>query len=327
MFNEILVAAIAIGIIGLIFGIILALASKFFHVEIDARVAKIRAELPGVNCGACGFPGCDTFAQKVSSGDARVNGCPVCNKEAHMAIARIMGVEQEDVEPLMAVVRCVGTTDKIKKKYSYDGIEDCAALAALGGGSNVCNYSCLGMGNCVCVCPTDAIEIVDGIAVIDKHKCIACGKCAAECPRDVISMVPKSAKAIIKCSSKFRGKEVLKACEVGCIGCGVCAKACQFDAIEMIGNLPRIDHTKCQNCGLCAEKCPTGCIDYNYDKRKIAFIEDEKCIGCTLCKKACQFDAVEGERKSTHKIIAENCVGCRACYEACPKNAIHLISR
>ena len=78
---------------------------------------------------------------------------------------------------------------------------------------------------------------------------------------------------------------------------------------------------------MCAKRCPTGCIAFDDDKQKIAFIEEEKCIGCTKCKQACQFDAVIGELKEAHKIIADKCVGCRACYDACPKNAIHMISK
>ncbi len=327
MFNELLTAALAIGVIGLLFGIILAFAAKFFNVKIDPLVAKVRNALPGVNCGGCGYPGCDKFAEKVAAGEAKINGCPVSSAEQKEELARIMGVEAQDVEPLAAVVRCIGTNDKVEIKYEYDGIQDCAALAALSNGNKGCKYACLGMGNCERVCPTDAIKMENGVAVIDKHKCIACGKCVIECPRDVISLIPVSAKAIIKCSTQDRGKDVTKVCSVGCIGCGMCVKACEFDAIKMDGNLPVIDHDKCENCGMCAEKCPTGCIEFDYSKRKIAFIEEEKCIGCTLCKKACQFDAVEGERKETHKIIPENCVGCRACYEACPKNAVHLISR
>ncbi len=327
MFNEILTAALAIGIIGLLFGIILAFAAKFFNVKIDPRVSRVRNALPGINCGGCGYPGCDVFAEKLVAGEAKVNGCPVSGKEQKAELAQIMGVESEEVEPLTAVVRCLGTNDRAKIKYEYDGIQDCAALAALGNGNKECVYSCLGMGNCARVCPTGAIVMENGVAVIDKEKCIACGKCVIECPRNVISLIPKSAKAIINCSTQDKGKDVTEVCEVGCIGCAMCVKACEFDAIKMNGNLPIIDHDKCQNCGMCAEKCPTGCISYDYGKRKIAFIEEEKCIGCTLCKKACQFDAVEGERKETHKIITENCVGCRACYEACPKSAIHLISR
>ncbi len=327
MFNELITAALAIGIIGLLFGVILAFAAKFFNVKIDPKVAQIRAALPGVNCGGCGYPGCDKFAEKVAEGEAQINGCPVSSKEQKEELAKIMGVEAEDTEPLVAVVRCNGTYDNIKLKYDYQGIKDCVALAALSDGNKGCKYACLGMGNCVRVCPTGAIKVDNGIAVVDSEKCIACGKCAVECPRDVIALIPVSSETIVNCSTQERGKDVTSVCKVGCIGCGLCVKACKFDAIKMDGNLPVIDYDKCVNCGMCAEKCPRNTIEFDFDKRKMAFIDEEKCIGCTLCKKACKFDAVEGERKQTHKIITENCVGCGDCYRACPKDAVHLISR
>lgn len=213
MFKELLIAAIAIGIIGLVFGVILAFAAKFFNVKIDPKVAKVRHALPGINCGGCGYPGCDMFAEKLVAGEARVNGCPVSSKEQKAELAKIMGVDSEDAEPLVAVVRCLGTYDKAKLKYKYDGIQDCAALAALGDGNKACSSACLGMGNCERICPTDAIKMENGVAVIDKHKCIACGKCVIECPRNVISLIPKSAKAIIKCSTQDRGKDVTNAAQ------------------------------------------------------------------------------------------------------------------
>ena len=131
MFNELLTAALAIGIIGLLFGIILAFAAKFFNVKIDPKVARVRAALPGINCGGCGYPGCDKFAEKLVAGEARVNGCPVSSKEQKDELASIMGVESEEVEPLGCCgKRCMGSYDKAKIKYEYDGIQDCAALAA-----------------------------------------------------------------------------------------------------------------------------------------------------------------------------------------------------
>lgn len=51
-----------VGGIGLLAGVILAAASKFFAVEVDERVTKIRECLPGANCGGCGFAGCDDYA-------------------------------------------------------------------------------------------------------------------------------------------------------------------------------------------------------------------------------------------------------------------------
>ncbi len=41
---------------------------------------------------------------------------------------------------------------------------------------------CVFCGTCEVVCPTDAIEIIDDHAEIDKSKCIMCGSCTAACP-------------------------------------------------------------------------------------------------------------------------------------------------
>ncbi|MDO7204198.1 hypothetical protein Q5M85_08685 [Paraclostridium bifermentans] len=57
--NSILV----LGVMGLIFGAILAYASKKFAVEVDERVEAILEVLPGANCGGCGFPGCGRFSK------------------------------------------------------------------------------------------------------------------------------------------------------------------------------------------------------------------------------------------------------------------------
>ncbi len=45
---------------------------------------------------------------------------------------------------------------------------------------------CIGAGLCINVCPVDAIEMVDGKAVIDAAACIACGLCTGVCPTDAI---------------------------------------------------------------------------------------------------------------------------------------------
>lgn len=45
---------------------------------------------------------------------------------------------------------------------------------------------CTGCATCVDVCPSEAISIVDGHAVIDADECAECGSCAAECPEEAI---------------------------------------------------------------------------------------------------------------------------------------------
>ena len=72
-----LLAAGVIGAIGIIIGVLLGVASEKFKVEVDEREILVRAELPGNNCGGCGFPGCDGLANAIAAGTAPVSGCPV----------------------------------------------------------------------------------------------------------------------------------------------------------------------------------------------------------------------------------------------------------
>jgi len=325
--SYILYAALAIGFLGLLFGIILAVAARFFAVKGDPRIAMLREALPGANCGGCGYPGCDAFAAAVAAGDAPVNGCPVCSKEAREKLAGIMGIEAGEVEPLVATVMCRGSLENAGVKYDYEGITDCTAAASLAEGYKMCHYSCMGMGNCVRICPTDAITIENGLAHIDQSRCIACGKCAAECPRGIIGLIPKSQQAIVKCRATEKGKSVREACQAGCIGCGICEKKCPVGAIKMVDNLPVIDWDTCIDCGICAENCPRGCIAFVGDRPKVAYIDESKCVGCTLCKKACKFDAIEGELKVAHRVLPEKCVGCGECIKVCRTDAIHMIAR
>jgi len=49
------------------------------------------------------------------------------------------------------------------------------------------NSKCEGCGNCVDVCPSGAITLVDKVAVINQDDCVECGSCEAECPNEAIS--------------------------------------------------------------------------------------------------------------------------------------------
>ena len=147
-----------------------------------------------------------------------------------------------------------------KKKFEYDGVKDCKAAAAIQGGDKSCDKGCLGYGNCKVVCDFDAIEIVDGLAIIDKEKCTSCGKCLEECPKAVITWVPYKNNVIVACNNKDFGKAVKDVCTVGCIGCKICEKNCEFDAIHVKDNLAKVDYDKCTHCMVCVQKCPTKSI-------------------------------------------------------------------
>ncbi|MBQ6834032.1 MAG: RnfABCDGE type electron transport complex subunit B [Lachnospiraceae bacterium] len=257
----IIIAAVVVGVVGIVIGVLLGIASEKFKVEVDEREILVRNELPGNNCGGCGYAGCDALAKAIVEGKAAVNACPVGGAPCADKIAAIMGVEAGSAVKNVAFVKCKGTCDKANVQYNYYGMEDCVKMSVVpGAGSKSCTYGCLGGGSCVKACQFDAIHIVDGIAVVDKEKCVACGKCAEVCPRHLIDLVPYSAEHLVQCNSHDKGPDVKKKCDAGCIGCTLCTKQCEFDAIHMDNNLAVIDYEKCTNCGKCAAKCPAKVI-------------------------------------------------------------------
>ena len=257
----IIIAAAVVGAVGLVIGVLLGVASEKFKVEVDEKEILVRNELPGNNCGGCGYAGCDGLAKAIAAGEAAVDACPVGGAPVGAKIAAIMGVEAGGAEKQVAFVKCKGTCDKTNMQYRYYGIDDCRKVSVVpGAGEKACAYGCMGYGTCVKACQFDAIHIVDGVAVVDKEKCVACGKCVAACPNHLIELVPYKAEHLVQCSSHDKGKDVKAKCENGCIGCTLCTKQCEVGAIHMENNLAVIDYSLCTNCGKCAAKCPAKVI-------------------------------------------------------------------
>ena len=261
MVTGIIIAAAVVGILGILIGIFLGIASEKFKVEVDEKEILVRNELPGNNCGGCGYAGCDALAKAIAAGQAEVGACPVGGASTAEKIGAIMGVAGGTAEKKVAFVKCKGTCDKTKVQYNYYGVDDCKKVSVVpGAGEKACTYGCMGYGSCVKACAFDGGHVVDGVAVVDKEKCVACGKCVSSCPNHLIELVPYKAEHLVQCSSHDKGKDVKSVCESGCIGCTLCTKQCEFDAIHMEDNLAVIDYEKCTNCGKCAEKCPVKVI-------------------------------------------------------------------
>ena len=267
---DILIAIGILGGLGLVFGLVLAAASKVFYVETDPRLDQLNECLPGANCGGCGFAGCGAYAEAVLKGEAPVGKCASGGNEAAKAMAAIMGVEAGEVTRKVALVRCSGArtydaegnlTKGAKMKATYEGFHDCLAASRVGGsGPLSCKFGCLGYGSCTKVCKYGAISVKNGVAVVDEDLCVGCMACAQVCPRKIITAVEPSQNVIIACNSLAKGAVTNRACTIGCIGCGKCMKNCPSGAITITNNLAQIDSSKCTNCGECAKVCPKGLI-------------------------------------------------------------------
>jgi len=327
--QTILYATLILGGLGLLFGLLLTLANKVFHVPSNPKRDAIRNCLPGANCGGCGFAGCDALADAIVEEKAPLSACPVGGADVANQIAEIMGVEAlPDQVRNVATVVCQGTLDRCKNKFVYHGIQDCVAASLVNDGNRSCKYACLGLGTCVKACKFGAITIDEHskIAKVDPDKCQSCGACVKACPKGVLSLQPETVPVRLLCRAAEEGFLVSDNCKIGCIGCELCADACKFGAITIVNHLPVIDMNKCVGCMMCAETCPNGSLWGDFDNRKIAEIDRDLCIGCTICKKTCKFEAISGELKQIHE-VNEACTGCGECAKKCPKKAIKLSVR
>ena len=59
--------------------------------------------------------------------------------------------------------------------------------------------------------------------------------------------------------------------------------------------------------------------------KRVAIIDENVCIGCTLCIQACPVDAILGAAKQMHTVIESECTGCELCVAPCPVDCIHMV--
>lgn len=258
----ILISLIAMGGLGLFFATVLAIASEKLKVKENPKVAQVLEALPGSNCGACGQAGCHDLAEKiVAKGDLESLRCPPGGSEVDEQIAQILGIEAGDAIKEWAVVKCGGGKGLSVDRAEYQGIKTCTAAELVAGGRKACTYGCLGYGDCVTVCPFDAIYIrEDELPHVNEMKCTGCGLCVDACPRKIIELVPCNNRIIVNCNSKDKGAVVRKACKVGCIACNLCVKNAP-EGYTIQDSLAHVNYDKGdEKAEPGMAKCPTKCI-------------------------------------------------------------------
>jgi ferredoxin len=162
---------------------------------------------------------------------------------------------------MVAVVLCGGNNSSSRRAVNYNGIKDCKAAALVAGGDKACSFGCLGFATCARVCPFNAIEMKDGLAVVHPELCVGCGKCVAACPRNIIKMVPSSAEVHVYCSSPEKGAAKKKVCDVPCIGCRKCVKVAEEGQMVINGFLVSVNYENSPPKDIVeAAGCPTKCL-------------------------------------------------------------------
>ncbi len=267
-------AVLALVAIGLIASAALAVASRRFHVEVDALVEGVLSVLPGSNCGACGSPSCFSAAEAMASGGAGVNACVAGGQRVADAIADALGLDRCEVLPVVSARQCGGGT-RAERRFDAAGVRTCDSVHRLAGGDLVCPAGCLGYGDCVRACPFNAMSMdARGLPLIDPALCTGCGVCVKECPRGeagLLVLAPETGYIVVRCNSHDRPKPRKAYCAVSCISCKKCEKECPSDAIHVIDFLAVVDHDACTACGRCVVVCPQKCIDVTGARAPAAF--------------------------------------------------------
>lgn len=251
-------------LLGVFFGFALAATARKFAVPTNPAVDKVRHILPSANCGACGFAGCQAYAEAVvEQPDTLPNKCIPGGSATAGEVAQLTGKAPVAVEERVAVLRCHGTTAYVKPQAEYRGIHSCAAASLVFGGPRMCKNGCLGLGDCVRVCPFDAMRIdTYGIVAIDHAKCTGCGLCIPACPKKILDLYPRTHRVELACVAREKAAAVRAKCLVGCTTCQKCVAACPAQAITWDGTTIRVDHVTCVNYGptckeVCVDICPT----------------------------------------------------------------------
>lgn len=186
-------------------------------------------------------------------------------------------------------------------------------------------------------CPVGGESVASQIAMVmdvedlGLTRKVAFVRCAGDCghARKTANYI-----GIEDCSAAVTSGLTDKACTFGCLGLGSCVKACQFDAIKIVNGIAFVNRAACRACGKCVAACPKHLIELVPDHNRYAVRCSSKergpvvkkacsvgCIGCKLCEKQCECDAIHVENNIAH-IDYEKCVNCGKCAEKCPSGAI-----
>jgi electron transport complex protein RnfB len=247
-------------LLGLFFGFALAAAAMRFQVQTNPLVDRVRGALPSANCGACGYAGCNAYAEAVvERPDVEPSLCAPGRGPVARAVAELTDKQVGTVLDRVVVMTCHGTSAYARNEAEYAGVPTCGAASLVFGGPRACKNGCLGLGDCVRACPFGALSLnAGGIAQVDPVKCTGCALCVAVCPKELFTLYPREHRVELSCVAREKQAVVRATCMVGCTLCRKCVSKCPAGAITWDGRTILIDHPKCLAYG---PSCNEACVD------------------------------------------------------------------
>lgn len=263
MASEILTSVGILVGLGLFFAGVIAVAYQKLRVEEDPRIDQVDEMLPHANCGACGQPGCRSFAEHLVNGTVAPSKCTVSSGEALQKIAALLGVDAGEQEKVVARLLCAGGKREAHNLADYRGVlRTCRAETVVNAGPKACSWGCLGLGDCETACDFDAIFMNDdGLPVVIADRCVACNDCVVACPKDLFQLMPVSQKLVVQCKSLLEGDPALDKCAAACTACGRCVADAAPGLIEIKNNLAVINYElNTLATPAATRRCPTDAI-------------------------------------------------------------------
>ncbi len=255
---NLLYAIVSIGVVGGLFGLILALSEEKHSESVSPPLDRI---LPGLNCGICGYSTCVAYSEAVIQKRGELDACTPGGKNLQNTLEKFLHLEVNYRDGSYPQVHCRGGRDTAQYAFTYQGLDDCAALYRLFQGDKLCKYACLGMGSCIRVCPSQAITYTrESLVFVDPKKCTSCGICITVCPTGVLQKIPRNADYYIACNSLDDRPTTSAYCTVGCTGCRACERMSPEGGFTIEKNLARINYRRRGERKNAEKACPAKCI-------------------------------------------------------------------
>jgi Na+-translocating ferredoxin:NAD+ oxidoreductase subunit B len=256
-----------------LFAIILILAYDFFNTD-DGKIHDNNILMPGINCGICGYAGCDGYLNAVIADNEKSD---LCSKDDKL-IDKLDSFKKKNPNKnlkFVAKIFCLGD-DSAKTEYIFNGKDSCQTVYSFYKGDKVCKDACLGRGDCMDICPEGAVKKDKKNRIwIDSDLCTGCKICMKICPTKVIKLVPENGGYFIACSSHKGEKFVKEECNRGCINCGKCDSIVNDSGRLAIENgLAVVRYNSKRNIVDASNQCPTDVIVPIRNQK--AFMENAK---------------------------------------------------